>query len=58
MVYPLDRKVLELATREQGELLVLNKIDEMIREQNRLEQIIQFISGIANEESDKPNDVQ
>lgn len=48
MVLPIDREVLKLVTRQQGEELVLNKIDELVREQQRLEQIVDFLSQVAN----------
>lgn len=48
MVLPIDKETLRLVTREQGENLVLDKINELVREQQRLEQIVDFLSQVAN----------
>lgn len=57
MVTGLNREVLKLCTREQGEVLVLNKIDELVRENNRLEQIVDFLSQIVNSGPEGNNDL-
>ncbi len=49
MVSPIDRsKILWPVDRAQGEREVLAKIDEMISEINRMEQILDFLSQVVN----------
>jgi len=57
MVTGLNREILKLCTREQGEELILSKIDELVREQNRLEQILDFLSQIVNSGPEGNNDL-
>lgn len=50
MVHPLDRsKIMWPVDRSEGELEVLRKMDEMISEINRLEQIANFLSQVIND---------
>lgn len=49
MVSPIDRnKILHPVPRNEGELEVLAKMDEMVSEINRLEQIVNFLSEVAH----------
>jgi hypothetical protein len=58
MTQPLDLQVIASLNRIEGEKLVLIKLNELIGEINRLEQIIQFLSGDSTETMGNPDDIQ
>lgn len=48
MVSPIDISHLAEINRFEAELLVVEKINELAREQQRLEQILDFLSQVVN----------
>lgn len=58
MTQPLDLEVIARLNRVEGEKLVLIKLNELVGEINRLEQIIQFLSGDSTETMGNPDDIQ
>lgn len=62
MLKLLELKDLQEASRQHGELMVIEKINETINEVNRLEQILDFITGVAQQQAHEAkkedNDVQ